>query len=57
MLENGGLLIFESQAIDAVIPQKFEHKMKILEKFFIVLEKRNVQSEYPLNVPERIFLF
>ncbi len=56
LLKNNGLLIFESQAIDAVIPQKFEPKMKILENFFIILEKRNVKSEYPLNVPTRIFL-
>ena len=56
LLKNDGLLIFESQAIDSIIPQKFEPKMNILEKFFIVLERRNVKSEYPLNVPERIFL-
>jgi len=56
LLQNNGLLIFESQAIDAIIPQKFDPKMQILEKFFVVLEKRNVESEYPLNVPERIFL-
>lgn len=56
LLKDDGLLIFESQAIDAIIPQKFEPKMKILEDFFTVLEKRNVESEYPLNVPKRIFL-
>ena len=56
LLKNDGLLIFESQAIDAIIPKKFEPKMEILEKFFTIIEKRNVKSEYPLNVPERIFL-
>ena len=56
LLKNDGILIFESQAIDIVIPQKFEPKMKIIKKFFNILENRNVKSEYPLNVPERLFL-
>ena len=56
LLSDNGLLIFESQAIDIVIPQKFEPKMEILKQFFTILENRNVKSEYPLNVPERLFL-
>ena len=56
LLKDNGLLIFESQAIDIVIPQKFEPKMEILKQFFTILENRNVKSEYPLNVPERLFL-
>ncbi len=56
LLKNDGLLIFENQAIDVIIPQNFAPKMKILEKKFTVLENRNVKSEYPLNVPERKFL-
>ena len=56
LLKDDGILIFESQAIDAIIPQKFEPKMKILEELFTILENRKVESEYPLNVPERIFL-
>ena len=56
LLSDNGLLIFESQAIDIMIPQKFEPKMKIIKEFFNILENRNVKSEYPLNVPERLFL-
>ena len=56
LLSDNGLLIFESQAIDIMIPQKFEPKMEILKQFFTILENRNVKSEYPLNVPERLFL-
>lgn len=56
LLKNDGLLIFESQAIDIMIPQKFEPKIKILKQFFTILENRHVKSEYPLNVPERLFL-
>jgi len=56
LLSDNGLLIFESQAIDIMIPQKFEPKMEIIKQFFTILENRNVKSEYPLNVPERLFL-
>jgi predicted TPR repeat methyltransferase len=56
LLKDDGLLIFESQAIDIMIPQKFEPKMEIIKQFFTILENRNVKSEYPLNVPERLFL-
>lgn len=56
LLKQKGVLIFESQAIDALVPKKFEPKMEFLETHFNVLEKRKVKSEYPLNVPERIFL-
>lgn len=30
--------------------------MEIIKQFFTILENRNVKSEYPLNVPERLFL-
>lgn len=56
LLKDDGLLIFESQAIDIVIPQKFEPKMEIIKQFFTILENKTVKSEYPLNVPERLFL-
>ena len=56
LLSDNGLLIFESQAIDIMIPQKFEPKMEIIKQFFTILENKNVKSEYPLNVPERLFL-
>lgn len=55
-LAKNGILFFESQALDAVVPDVFNIKRKILEKFFIVLEDRMVESEYPINVPKRIFL-
>ena len=56
LLKNDGLLIFESQAIDAAIPTKFESKLKVLNKNFIIIEDRMVKSEYPIKVPERRFL-
>ncbi len=56
LLSSGGLLIFESQALDVLVPSKFQSKLEILEKYFIINEKRKVSSEYPTNVPERIFL-
>ena len=56
LLSSGGLLIFESQALDVLVPSKFQSKLEILEKYFIINEKRKISSEYPTNVPERIFL-
>ena len=56
LLKNGGVLIFESQAIDVIIPKKFEPKLKILNDNFTIIEDRMVKSEYPINVPERRFL-
>ena len=56
LLSSGGLLIFESQALDVLVPNAFQLKLEILEKYFIISEKRKVSSEYPTNVPERIFL-
>ncbi len=56
LLSSDGLLIFESQALDVLVPNKFQSKLEILEKYFIISEKRKVSSEYPTNVPERIFL-
>jgi SAM-dependent methyltransferase len=55
-LKKDGILLFESQAIDAVVPGTFEIKRKILRSFFRIVEDRMVDSEYPLNVPQRIFL-
>ena len=56
LLSNDGILIFESQAIDAMIPKKFEPKLKILNDNFTIIEDRMVKSEYPIKVPERRFL-
>ena len=56
LLKNGGMLIFESQAMDSMIPEEFEQKFNFLKLNFDVLEKRKISSEYPLNVPMRDFL-
>lgn len=51
-----GLLIFESQAADNLPPTKFTPKFEFIKTKFDVLENKMVLSEYPVNVPERIFL-
>ncbi len=56
LLSPHGLLIFESQAFDVLLPKVFQPKLEILQKYFTIKEKRNVQSEYPANVSERIFI-
>lgn len=56
LLSKNGILIFESQALDVVVPQQFTPKMDIMQKYFKILEKKMVPSEYPLNVKERHFL-
>ena len=56
LLNDNGILLFESQALDAIVPGAFEAKQKILGSFFKFVEERMVESEYPLNVPKRIFL-
>ena len=56
LLKKDGILIFESQAIDTMISEKFQEKLRFLEKKFEVLEKRKIVSEYPTNVPYRDFV-
>jgi len=56
LLNQNGILIFESQALDAFIPGGFDQKREILSRYFEKLEEKKVKSEYPVNVPERIFL-
>ena len=56
LLNNDGILIFESQAVDSMIPEQFKQKFNFLKLNFDVLEKRKISSEYPLNVPMRDFL-
>ncbi len=56
LLTSDGLLIFESQAIDSMIEEQFSEKFAYLEKTFLVLEKKKINSEYPKNVPLRDFL-
>lgn len=56
LLNDQGILIFESQAADNMPKSKFGPKFDILKKYFNVIENKIVLSEYPVNVPERIFL-
>ncbi len=56
LLKNKGILIFESQAVDNLPESNFDPKFKILKNFFTILEEKKVPSEYPVNVPKRIFL-
>ncbi len=56
LLANDGYLIFESQATDAYNSKRFEPKFELLKKHFEIVENRIVYSEYPVNVPDRIFL-
>jgi SAM-dependent methyltransferase len=56
LLKKDGLLIFESQAIDVLRKSQFDEKLDILKSHFDVLKNTMVDSEYPVNVPQRFFL-
>jgi SAM-dependent methyltransferase len=56
LLTSDGILVFESQAADAYDKNKFQPKFEFLKKHFEILENRIISSEYPINVPNRIFL-
>ena len=56
LLNDNGILIFESQAMDNLPPSKFNQKFNVLKNFFTVLEDKIILSEYPVNVPKRKFL-
>lgn len=56
LLTPTGILIFECQAADMIPPSKFDPKLDHLKTCFKILEQKIVKSEYPVNVPERIFL-
>lgn len=56
LLAQDGILVFESQAIDAYYPDRFKPKLEKLTSLFEIIENKIVQSEYPVNVPNRIFL-
>ena len=56
LLKEDGLLIFESQAIDVLRKSQFDEKFNILKLHFDVLKNTMVNSEYPVNVPQRFFL-
>jgi len=55
-LTPSGMLVFESQAEDVILHEKFLQKLEILKEKFEIVENRMVDSEYPINVPKRIFL-
>ena len=56
LLQKDGLLIFESQAIDVLRKSQFDEKFEILKSHFNILKNTMVNSEYPVNVPQRFFL-
>lgn len=56
LLSKKGILVFESQAADAYDKNKFEPKLEFLQKKFNILHDKIVTSEYPVNVPNRIFM-
>lgn len=56
LLKKDGIIIFESQAMDNLPESKFTPKYNILKNLFTILEHKHVPSEYPVNVPERIFI-
>lgn len=56
LLKDDGLLMWETISPDTFESELFEPKLKILKKYFIVLEDKMVESEYPINVPQRRFL-
>ena len=56
LLIEDGLLMFETVAPDTFEPRLFIPKLEFLKEKFIILEDRRVETEYPVNVPERRFL-
>ena len=56
LLKDSGYLIFESQAEDVILDEKFNQKLEVLKNFFDIVENRSIDSEYPVNVPTRFFL-
>jgi SAM-dependent methyltransferase len=56
LLTEHGFLIFETVAPDTFEPRLFKPKFEVLKQKFTILEDRMVETEYPINVPERRFL-
>lgn len=56
LLNDQGLLIFETVAPDTFEPRLFKPKIKVLKQKFTILNDHMVKTEYPINVPERRFL-
>jgi len=54
--KNKALLIFETMAQDTYYPERFEPKLSHLKEHFEFLEDKIIESEYPINVPQRRFL-
>ena len=56
LFNKKGILIFESQAADVLRKSVFDQKLEILKSNFELLRNTMVNSEYPVNVPQRFFL-
>jgi len=56
LLEENGILIFESQAMDMMHPTKFLPKFNFLNDRFKILKYTKVKSEYPKKIKKRFFL-
>jgi len=56
LLNNDGFLIFETVSTDTYEPKLFKPKLELLKTYFKILEDRMIESEYPINVPQRRFL-
>jgi 2-polyprenyl-3-methyl-5-hydroxy-6-metoxy-1,4-benzoquinol methylase len=56
LLNNKGILVFETVAPDTYEPRLFKPKFEILKQTFTILKDHMVKTEYPINVPERRFL-
>ena len=56
LLNEDGHVIFETVAPDTFEPRLFKPKLQVLKQKFTILEDRMVETEYPINVPERRFL-
>tara|TARA_B100001167_G_scaffold190901_1_gene159005 strand:- start:1805 stop:2467 length:663 start_codon:yes stop_codon:yes gene_type:complete len=55
LLNDNGLLMFETVSTDTFEPRIFKPKLEFLKKYFTIVEERMVKSEYPLKVPMRRF--
>ena len=55
LLQENGILIFESQAMDMIHPTKFMPKFDFLNDKFSVIKFKKVKSEYPPKIKKRYF--
>ncbi|MEM4392129.1 MAG: methyltransferase domain-containing protein [Candidatus Nitrosotenuis sp.] len=56
VLSTNGLVMFETVSPDTYEPKLFNPKLEFIKRHFDVLEDKMVDSEYPVNVPQRRFL-